>query len=105
MHDSSCATFSVCKCLNSQHNPIASSELTVLQQFHLLCLDITSIWQQHLIHVKQYTQAPDRMKEGDVFKASHDKQAAAMEQGVQVSGNPLESAQVSPAFLAANTQH
>ena len=57
------------------------------------------IWQQHLIHVKQYTQAPDRMKEGDVFKASHDKQAAAMEQGVQVSGNPLESAQVSPAFL------
>lgn len=77
----------------------------MLQQFHLLCLDITSIWQQHLIHVKQYTQAPDRMKEGDVFKASHDKQAAAMEQGVQVSGNPLESAQVSPAFLAANTQH
>lgn len=47
------------------------------------------------------TKAPDRMKEGDVFKASHDKQAAAMEQGVQVSGNPLESAQ--DKYAAGNT--
>ncbi len=44
-------------------------------------------------------QASDRMKEGDVFKASHDKQAAVAEEGAQMSGNPAESAQVSLASL------
>ena len=39
-------------------------------------------------------QAPEKMKERDVFKASHDKQAAAIEQGNEVAGNPSDSAQV-----------
>ncbi len=39
-------------------------------------------------------QAPEQMKERDVFKASHDKQAEAIEQQAGAPSNPSESAQV-----------
>ena len=39
-------------------------------------------------------QAPEKIKEGDVFKGSHDRQAAAMERSTATAGNPTESAQV-----------
>lgn len=39
------------------------------------------------------TKAPDQMKERDVFKASHNRQAAAIERSAASSGNPTESAQ------------
>ncbi len=39
-------------------------------------------------------QAPEQMKERDVFKGSHDKQAEAIEQQAGAPSNPSESAQV-----------
>ena len=39
-------------------------------------------------------QAPEQMKERDVFKASHDKQAQGFKQTAEAPSNPSESAQV-----------
>lgn len=41
-----------------------------------------------------HVQAPEKMKERDVFKGSHDRQAAAMERNTATASNPTESAQV-----------
>ncbi|CAL5228656.1 g11826 [Coccomyxa viridis] len=51
------------------------------------------------------SKAPEQMKERDVFKASHDKQAEAIEQQAGAPSNPSESAQDKYAMGNQSGQH